>query len=793
MPDDLRVRRRTNKLPIREGETAKDGRARLAQRVVDFCEYDMSKGSIDRELRLQRIAKFRMWTEGKTWPFDEASDIALPDMMEKSLRVQDTLHNAVMSQMPVVGAKADDKEDASKEEVVNDLIHHQVFAEQEGETFIANLIDAFVNDGVFTVFTPWVRETREVNETRTYDPIPDETEPGDYFRAILSRDKADFTAVRLASEWEYRLGSNDKNNKDERASFYTTSTGMVEMVVKREAVVFDGPKLILKDYESVLHPPRVENLQIPGPSNPGGSSHVIIIDYPTVDEIKRLAKDKFYDLISKEDIESLENFHRGDAYAGEARQKDDLAGVSASGMGVKGAESHKTLTRLLCFDTYDIDGDGIDEDVMFWVIKEGGGILLKAALLTDMYPGSPPRRPFSEASFIPVRGRRAGISLLEQMEGLHDAIKAFFDITADAGVISNVPFFFYRASGGMRPEAIRMAPGEGYPLPNPRDDVFFPPMNNQAQAFGINMISILSGMEEKLTLVGDIQSGRIPAGSSSALRTIGGMAMVNAQAEERPERILRRLFIGLSQIWSSIHVMNRSFLPEDKKFRIIGLRRRDQDPYTAIAKRTDLGGSMQFEFKANVLNTSKQALQQSLGQLFSVYVNDLFFQLGIIDAEGIYRLSRNLADALGQDADEYLKEPRPGANKRPIFAEEAISTMLDGQFPDGRPAEAGGAQEHMMKLAEFAQSAEFQQFFQSDSAKIELLQVYSQQVQQMVAQEQAMQQQAQAAQNFQQQQGQQQQPTGRPPQGGPPPQGGTPMLQGEGELLPNAGGGGRLQ
>ena len=788
MPDNTRTRLRKNRLPIRDGDTAEESRTRIAKRVIDFYANDLSKGGVDRELRLQRIAKFRMWTEGKTWPFDNASDIALPDMMEKSLRVQDTLHNAVMSQMPVVGAKADDEEDASKEDVVDDLIHHQVFSEQEGETFIANLIDAFVNDGVFTVFTPWVKEMREVNETRTYEGIPEEAEPGDYFRSILSRDKASFSATAQRSEWDYRLQSFNAE-KPEQVAFFTTDDGSVEMVVKREAVVYDGPKLILKDYESVLHPPRVDNLQIPGPSNPGGAPHVILVDYPTIDEIKRLAKDKFYDLITDDQIESLENLHRDDSYSAEIRQRDDLAGVDDSGAGIKGAESQKTLTRLLCFDTFDIDGDGIDEDVIFWVIREGSGMLLKAALLTDMYPAAPPRRPFAEASFIPVRGRRAGISLLEQMEGLHDAIKSFFDITADAGVLANVPFFFYRASGGLKPDIIRLWPGEGYPLPNPREDVYFPQLPNQAQAFGINMITILTGMEEKLTLVGDIQSGRIPAGASSALRTIGGMAMVNAQAEERPERILRRLFTGLSQVWSNVHSMNRHFLPDDKKFRIIGLRRKNQDPYTSIAKRTELGGSMQFQFKANVLNTSKQALQGSLMQLFQVYVNDLFFQLGIVYEGSIYRMARDLGDAFGQDADKYLNEPQPGAGKRPIFAEEAISIMLDGQFPDGSPAESGGAMEHMQKLMEFSQSEQFNSFFATDSAKTELFKVYGEQIRQMVAAEQQRQKMAQAAQQFQQQQQQQQgaQPTGRPPES-PPQQAQQQLLGGgEGELLPGGG------
>jgi hypothetical protein len=43
-----------------------------------------------------------------------------------------------------------------------------------------------------------------------------------------------------------------------------------------------------KDVQDVLHPIRCENLQIPGPSNPMGAAHVILRDFPTIDEIKRL-------------------------------------------------------------------------------------------------------------------------------------------------------------------------------------------------------------------------------------------------------------------------------------------------------------------------------------------------------------------------------------------------------------------------------------------------------------------------------------------------------------------------
>lgn len=768
----------------------------IVDRVIAFHAEDLAANQTDRDLRLQRIAKYRMWVEGKDWPWEGASDIPLPDMMEKSLRVQDTLHNAVMSQIPVVGAKAVNKADAAKEQTVDDLIHFQIFAEQNGENIMGNLADAFVNDGVFTAFIPWVKEFRSGSERREFESIPEDSEPGAFFETILSMNWPGHDAT--GGPWDWKLEPKGPGIEvPQRVEFYTRDDGKVEALVKRPVQVFDGPRIIVKDYEQVLHPPRVENLQPPGPSNPNGSPHVILVDYPTIDEVKRLARSMskatpFYDMVSKEELEKLENFAENGSDDGEREQRDAMSGTDASPTMDKKAKSQQRLTRLTCFDTYDIDGDGLADDVIWWVLLEPK-VLLKGAMLGDMYPASPPRRPFAEAQFIPVRGRRNGISLLEIMEGLHDSMKEFFDRTADAGTVANSPFFFYRPSGGMKPETIRLWPGEGYPLMNPQQDVHFPQIGNQAQAFGINMITMISQMQERLTMVGDLQLGRIPGGGSSALRTIGNMAMAMGQGEERPERILRRFFMGIGEIYTQIHELNQYLLPEKKEFRILGKRRKFEDPFQEVAKRDDIKARFQFTFGANVLNTSKQMLQQSLGAMSQMFVSELMVQLGIVRPEGIYQLMRDLADAFGQDGDKYLSEPFPGASEPPIFAEDAISMVRSTQEVEGRPAEAGGAQEHLQKIIAFTQND--MMFSELTPQQIEILGNYIKKVQGVIQQEQQQKQMLQAAQKYSQQQGAQGQgQVGRPPEQPPQGQQGPPMISGGNELLdetlPSAGGGG---
>ena len=761
---------------------------KIAQRVVDFFNDDTRDREQDMAARLQRYAKFRMWTEGKDWPWEDSSDCALPDMMTHSLKVQDTLHNAVMSTRPSVIAKALKKPDREKENDVNNLLDVQFFVENRGEHLVGEMADAFVNDGNIVVFTPWVNEKREVHEIHTLPPIPQNTWPENHFDTFLRTTYPGHIFKKKDRDgWSWEVMDEKKNWFD--VDFYTVGDA-IEMDAVREVTVFEAPRPIVKDYEDVLAPVRAANLQIPSPSNPGGAAHVILIDYPTIDELERLQKSKFYDLIDAEDIEKLKNVRRDTAGAEHEKvQKDVFQGVvenegTNQGPGEGKTPGHKQLTRLMCFDIFDIDGDGVAEDVIFWVIKEEK-LLLRVRELTQVFPANPPRRPFAETSFLPVRGRRTGISLLEMMEGLHDLIKQFADQTIDRGTVVNAPFFFYRASSNMRPEVIRMWPGEGYPLSDPKNDVHFPSFPQDGSAFGFNLMSMFGQMEERLTNIGDLQLGRVPQGKSSALRTVRGMQAVMGQGEARPERILRRFFMCLSEVYAQMHELNQTFLPREKQIRISGVSKPTEDPYRTIKEPQAIRGRFLFDFTANALNTSKEAMQEQLDAIGAKILNPLMIQLGVVRADGVYQWARDVAKAHGQDGDKYLTPPTPESNLPKMFAEEVISFIFSGTLPEGRPAEAT-SMEHMQKLMEFAAEDAFGYLTPS---QVELFKGYIALLRQRMQAEAQQQAQMAAAAQFQ----------GGGAPGTPGPQGmapidtsQTPVQNNEllDESLPGAGGGG---
>lgn len=674
-------------------------RAKIANRVVAFHSQDISDRSIEAEMRLQRYAKYRMLTSGKSFPWANSSDIGLPDLATHVHRTEDTLVNAVNSQTPPVLPKALDEVDREKQETVSRVLMHQTFTDQNGTRRIAELAHNFAGpDGCGTLYIPWVTETRKVVDRQIIEPVPPSGIPADWFAVRVAKEYPDAEIAPRAGGWDYDV--TPRSGDPIKVSFFTTENGEVEMIAEHEAEVFDGPCWIVKPWEDVLKPAHASNLQAPSPSNPGGASHVILIDRNvTLDEIARLQRSGFYDLMDDKALDALRGTGKTTSEEQIAEQKQEAAGRAAEPTAPPaGAESHKTVTRLTCFDVMDIDDDGIDEDVVLTVILETK-TLVRARILTEMYPVDPPERPLFSEDFLPD-----GLSLVELLESTHDAIKMQLDMTIDVGALTGIPFFGYRATGAMKPETLRIEPGAGIPLQDPQRDLFFPTMPNNQLAAGINLITLLNGMQERISMQGELQFGRVPTGKASALRTLGGMQSVMMQGEARPARILGRFFGLLGAAFRFQHEMNRRMLKPGKVVMYVGPQEPGKQVYQTIASRKDLGGRYQFEFVANPFNTSLQALQQQLGMLMQAYLTPLMFQLGVVRPDGAYRLARDFGKAHGQDPDQYLSPPTPDALLPAMSAEDILLIIIRGGTPPPiRPIEPGGWQEHLQKLLEFMQ------------------------------------------------------------------------------------------
>jgi hypothetical protein len=252
----------------------------------------------------------------------------------------------------------------------------------------------------------------------------------------------------------------------------------------------------------------------------------------------------------------------------------------------------------------------------------------------------------------------------------------------------------------------------------------------------MNLIALLQQWAERQSMQGMLQFGGVPQGKASALRTSTNMMSVLQQGDARPERILRRFFRGLSEIYQQMHELNQAFLQPNKQYRVMGVVQPGEDPYRSIEHPSMIAGQFQFDFRANALNTNKAVTSQILSELMPMVVNGLTMQLGITNPEKIYNLIRDAIQSRGQDFNKYIVAP-PEANTPSLTAEDAMGQMMQGILPQGKPAE--GAKQHLQTLQRFAQTdPRYMELLRTEPAFQMIFQTYVQQVQQQLVQEQSM-------------------------------------------------------
>lgn len=788
------------KPPQRKRSLVKDATMVVADLIKKYTD-DLQDRSEWNDRRIQRIAKYRGWREGKTYPWAGASDAHLPIIMTDVQRTEDTLHNAVLSVRPVMNAKGTNKDVEQKEKTVDQLLDYQIFIENQGEVRIGNLISSFCQDGQFIAYVPYIKEKQKTTKTHMIDFPPAGKSWEDWlFEHLKSYYPKAIILPGTKAPWNWIVKEEHPLTGDvvlkKLEVFQDEDEGRVQVLCHADEVIFDGPSIIPKELEDIVVPGRSENLQPVTMSNPTGAIHMFMVDYPTKDQILRLVESGFYDEVTKDQIDQIKasaSTQAGDTSDPEGAKilQDDLTGTTTN---MHSDEQENAFTRLTFFGRADLDGDGYEEEVVYWLLEKPQ-ILLRARYLTEVYPTTPMRRPFAMAKYIPVNGQFYAIGLIELMESGYDIIKKTFDQMVDSGDLTNTPWGFYRPMSGIRPEVMRMGPGDLYPTNSPKDDVHYPTLPQGMASFGHNLIAMVSQILDQTTLVGQLQLGGVPQGKSSALRTTSNMQTLLQQGDARPERVLRRFFTGLVEIWQQFHELNQIFLPKNKQFRIAAGATKDRDPYVTIADRNQISGRFLFDFGASILNTNRSLSTSALQDLLGILVNPLLFQLGIETPENLHKLLSDYIKARGQDPEKYISSPTqdPFANTAKISVEDAIHTIMNGMFPYGASLEP--LDQHLQKLLEFTQDKDNMEMLSPQQSQL-LGQYAAQRVaefqqkmeqQQMMANAQQMQQSMGGAPG--QEAGQQAAEGGTPPNTGV---GGNAKVQGKeylDESLPGAGGG----
>jgi hypothetical protein len=730
--------------------------------------------------RLARYAKLRGWLEREQTPWDGASNQHIPIMLANSLRVKAGLFNAVLGIRPVMTGKPDEIRHKEMAQQNDFLLDHQMFVDQPGDRLIEKYIDQFVDDGTVFSFQPHIRERRTLHDVRVLPrPSDDMTVAMQQILPTLTEEnRVEFKALVALDATGYRWrGIYDDAEGDEQEvpiEIYDRDDKKIEVIFEWEAITYEGPAFLPTDIEDIVAPMRVENLQPVTGHNPTGAPWVDKISRVDLDTVRRRAKDGIYDYLTEQDLDDLAG--EASAAADPAAQhsstldenqvreaKDAQAGLESLPGGGEPSE-RRWVTVHEWYGPHDANDDSLDEQVIITIIEESGGMLARARYLSEMYPGLPPIRPFSEARFVPVPGQLYGMGLPELMEGLNDFIHDLINENVDAGRVANMPWFGYRASSGFKPDTVRMEPGMGIPLDNPQQDLAFYSLPHSDQQWSFNMIGLGMQFLDRLTQIGPLQAGQVPQGKASALRTLGTTMAILQQGAAMPEQILRRLMMGLRDVFAQFHLLNTRYLPPKKRFLLTGRPMSSEDAYGMIDDRKSISIPLTFDFQATLLNTNKGVVTQALESLGAALINPLMIQLGLVTPEQIYNWAHDVIQSHQQDPSRYIKRP-PGVVDGPrITAEEAILDISRGLMPSST-AFVEPTAEAAQKLMGFMQSDEFG-FLTGSQPR--LFQQYLMKVLQQLAQEQQQMQLAQAAASFNKDMGGKGGGDGRTGQGAPP-------------------------
>lgn len=312
--------------------------------------------------------------------------------------------------------------------------------------------------------------------------------------------------------------------------------------------------------------------------------------------------------------------------------------------------------------TYDIDGDGFDEELVFWYHPASKQVLRWTYLDRITKTG---RRPVYKADFIIRPGRNYALGLLELLHPLSVEVDALHNQRVDFGTISNMPFFFYRALSSLPNATINIAPGKGTPVDEPTQDVYFPPIGNKT-AWGFQEENLLFQIVNRISGISDINVGQTPS-NSEAVRSQGQLLTLLNEGNAQLDIPLRRVQDMFSDIYGDIHQMLVERLPNNFKHVIVGdddttIQR---DPVsgkimetTLSEPRRDIAGRVHFYIQANSTAGSRAQMFSSRLQLFQQYMNPVNLQLGIVGPAQIYNMNKALGEVSNEvSVTQYLNKP----------------------------------------------------------------------------------------------------------------------------------------
>jgi hypothetical protein len=433
---------------------------------------------------------------------------------------------------------------------------------------------------------------------------------------------------------------------------------VVEEEVPVSEKCFEGPCFEFVHHEDLLI--------IGGQGDPQVADSVHHRTRPTASELLTLVDRKVF----RED-ETLEAIESGaDNEAGGIGT--DIKQQRALNAGKGTIDSASDLDRYEIIESYlkvDVDGSGINSNVVVWTHLKTGKILRATYLRRINKAGT---RPFFKIDFHKRPGQDYGVGIIEMIAPLTKELDAIHNLKLDYGILSTMPFGFYRPTSSIDPKTIELKPGMLIPVDDPAA-ISFPNIGNRT-SFGFQEEASLMSFIERLTTVNDFTLGAM-SGTQGATRTATGVRGLMGESNANLDVYLRRLNQGWKAMLQYLFNLLQQRLPPGLEFRVTGDA--GNDYFRTVKSSAELSGMFDFEVSPNSANSNKTIQQEVAAVLYQSTASPLDVQLGIITPFERYNAVKNYFKTMGvKDFGQYVRKPE-GMEYLPT-PEEITNRVLRG-------------------------------------------------------------------------------------------------------------------
>lgn len=329
---------------------------------------------------------------------------------------------------------------------------------------------------------------------------------------------------------------------------------------------------------------------------------------------------------------------------------------------------------LEAYMKFDVDGSGINSEIVVWVAYRSRKIL-RANYLRRMVGSG--ERPFSKIDFHLRPGSEYGTGIIEILHPLSVELDAIHNMRIDFGLINVMPFGFYRPTSNLQPETISLEPGSLIPLDNPQSDVYFPNLGNRT-SWGFQEEAAIMSMIERVTSINDLNQGVLSSKQGATRTATGANALIN-ESSANLDVYLRRLNLGWKRLLKLTFHMMQQRIPKGFQFRITGDD--GQNFWSEVKGKDFLQGDFDFQILPNSSQSNPQIMQSQADAILQMTQNPLDMQMGLITPAQRFEALKNWFRVRNiQDWGKYVKKP-DGYTYVPTPDEEAQRVLRGIETP----------------------------------------------------------------------------------------------------------------